>query len=134
MDGYVSPSWYASTREHGRAVPTWDYVTVHLHGTATVHRDREWLLAHVRTLTEAHEKDRSPTWSVDDAPADFIDAMLGGIVGIELHVTRIEGKAKLSQNRPGADVEGVVDGFRAQGHDDMARWVESTRTGGRHGR
>lgn len=126
VDDYISPTWYASTNEHGRAVPTWNYVTVHMHGTATVHSDREWLLTHVRALTDAHETGRSPTWSVDDAPADFIDAKLGGIVGIQLHVTRIEGKAKLSQNRSNDDVKGVVAGLKAQGHDEMAHWVEST--------
>lgn len=125
-DGYVSPTWYASASEHGRAVPTWNYVTVHMHGTATVHRDREWLLTHVRALTEGHETGRSPSWSVDDAPTDFIEAKLGSIVGIELHVTRIEGKAKLSQNRSNADIKGVVEGLKAQGHGEMARWVESS--------
>lgn len=125
VDGYVSPRWYASTGEHGRAVPTWNYVTVHMHGTATVHRDREWLLAHVRALTEAQEGGRELPWAVADATAGFIEAKLSGIVGVELQVTRVEGKAKLSQNRSDADVNGVVEGLEAEGRDELARWVES---------
>lgn len=125
VDGYVSPRWYASTKEHGRAVPTWNYVTVHLHGTATLHKDRKWLLAHVRALTETQEGGRSLPWSIDDAPADFIEAKLDGIVGVELYVTRVEGKAKLSQNRSDADVNGVVEALETQGRDEMVRWVES---------
>ena len=110
-DGYVSPSWYPSKREHGRVVPTWNYVSVHLHGTARAIDDAGWLRANVTALTDANEAHSELPWSVSDAPEAYVDAMLGRIVGVECVITRIEAKAKLSQNRPAADVEGVIRGL-----------------------
>lgn len=110
-DTYVSPSWYATKAEHGKVVPTWNYSAVHLSGTAVVHADAEWLRQAVTALTEAHESDREHPWAVTDAPADYIDMQLSGIVGIEVHVTRVEGREKFSQNRSEADRRGVVDGL-----------------------
>lgn len=112
VDGYVSPSWYPSKREHGRVVPTWNYLSIHLHGTARAIDDAEWLLANVSALTDANEARSESPWSVGDAPEEFVDRMLGRIVGVECVITRVEAKAKLSQNRPPADVEGVMRGLR----------------------
>ena len=114
-DVYVSPSWYATKAESGKVVPTWNYEVVHAHGQLEAHDDVVWLDAVVRELTERHEGGRAEPWSVDDAPADFVAAMLRGIVGVELTVDRLEGKRKLSQNRPEADRAGVVAGLAHEG-------------------
>src|SRR5271169_1891222 len=98
-DAYVSPSWYAAKAEHGRVVPTWNYVTAHVYGRLVVHDDPVWLERFVRRLTERHEAERAHPWSVDDAPRDYIDGQLRAIVGLEVQITRIEAKAKLGQNR-----------------------------------
>ena len=130
-DAYVSPSWYAAKAEHGRVVPTWNYVTAHVYGRLVVHDDPDWVEDVVRRLTAKHEAARltspgqSPAWSVDDAPRAFIEGQLRAIVGLELRITRIEAKAKLSQNRPLADVAGVVAGLSARGDDRSAAAVAS---------
>lgn len=113
-EAYVSPSWYAAKAEHGKVVPTWNYTAVHLTGTVRVHQDSEWLRSAVTELTNTHEAGREERWQVTDAPEQYIEAQLRGIVGIEVTVTRVEGKAKLSQNRSPADREGVIDGLRAE--------------------
>ncbi len=123
-DAYITPSWYASKAEHGRVVPTWNYVTAHVHGELVVHDDVEWVGSLVRRLTEKHESGRAHPWSVDDAPPAFAAGQLRAIVGIELRITRIEAKAKLSQNRPAADIDGVVHGLRADGEPLMAEAVQ----------
>jgi transcriptional regulator len=112
-EAYISPSWYAAKAEHGKVVPTWNYSAVHLTGTVRVHHDNEWLRRAVTDLTNAHEAGREHRWQVSDAPDTYIDGQLNGIVGIEFTVTRVEGKAKLSQNRSEADRRGVVAGLRA---------------------
>jgi transcriptional regulator len=133
-DAYVSPSWYASKAEHGRVVPTWNYVTAHVYGRLLVHDDPAWVEGVVRRLTAKHEAARlaspgqPPAWSVDDAPRKFIEGQLRAIVGLELQITRIEAKAKLSQNRPVGDIAGIVDGLAARGADPMATAVEYANT------
>ncbi|MFD0686265.1 FMN-binding negative transcriptional regulator [Actinomadura fibrosa] len=127
-DGYVSPTWYPSKAGHGRAVPTWNYVTAHVYGELVVHDDPAWLEALVRRLTARHEDGRDPAWSVDDAPARFVAGQLRAIVGLELVVGRVEAKAKLSQNRPDADRAAVAEAYRAQGDLAMA---EAVRDAGR---
>lgn len=107
-DAYISPSWYPSKQQDSRVVPTWNYSGVHVYGTLVVHDDAPWKLGLVQRLTERHENGRDVPWSVADAPAEYIDRMLGAIVGLELAVTRIEAKRKFSQNRDEADVDGVV--------------------------
>ncbi len=119
-DAYVSPSWYAAKAEHGRVVPTWNYLTAHVYGTLVVHDDPAWVDGLVRRLTTKHESGRPAPWSVDDAPPRFVQGQLRAIVGVELLVTRVEAKAKLSQNRPAADVAGVVDGLTAAGEHASA--------------
>ena len=117
-EAYVSPSWYAGKAEHGKVVPTWNYSAVHLTGPARVHEDTEWLRMAVEELTIEHEQRREEPWHVTDAPSSYIDAQLRGIIGVEVTVTRVEGKTKLSQNRSRADREGVVAGLRESGRPD----------------
>ena len=126
-DAYVSPSALATKAETGKVVPTWNYTVVHAHGVLRVHEDDEWLDAMVRRLTDHHEAGRPEPWSVGDAPADYIAASLHRIVGLELEITRLEGKAKLSQNRSAADVAGVVADLRAGTADDQAVAAEMQR-------
>ena len=118
---YVSPSWYASKAEHGRVVPTWNYSAVHLSGTLRVHDDPDWVREAVTMLTELHESGREPGWAVSDAPERYVEGQLKAIVGIEMTVTSVEAKAKLSQNRSDADRVGVVAGLLAEpGATDVA--------------
>jgi transcriptional regulator len=110
---YISPNWYPSKAEHGRAVPTWNYEVVHVHGRLVVHDDVDWLRAHVTALTDTHEAAQDHPWQVTDAPDDYLTGQLRAIVGIELQIARVEGKAKLSQNRSADDRAGVVAGLSA---------------------
>ncbi|HWB21489.1 MAG TPA: FMN-binding negative transcriptional regulator [Gaiellaceae bacterium] len=126
-DAYVSPSWYATKQEHGRVVPTWDYTTAHVYGQLEIHDDPAWVDRLVRRLTERHESRRAKPWSVDDAPPAFHEGQLRAIVGIELHVTRVEAKFKLSQNRSAADLDGVVAGLIDDGLPEVAEAVERAR-------
>ena len=114
-DAYISPAWYATKREHGRVVPTWNYVTAHLHGALVVHDEAGWCEQNVRALVDRHEAGRAEPWSVDDAPPPYIEGQLRAIVGLEVLVTRIEAKTKLSQNRSREDVEGAIAGLEAVG-------------------
>ncbi len=123
-DGYVSPSWYPSKAESGEVVPTWNYVSVHLHGRLSLVDDAGWLREMVESLTVRYESERDQPWSVDDAPADYIDRMLRGIVGVEFVVERVEGKAKLSQNRSEADRAGVIVGLGAEGAEHLLNEME----------
>lgn len=118
---YVTPSWYPSKRETGQVVPTWNYAMVHASGQLVVHDDREWLRGLVTRLTDQQEAGFRQPWRVDDAPADYLDRMLGAIVGIEIPVDRLAGKWKVSQNRSAADRGGVVEGLLAAPDDPQAR-------------
>lgn len=111
---YISPSWYATKAEHGCVVPTWNYSTVELKGTVNVFDDADRLHEVVTLLTVRHESDRARPWAVTDAPAEFVNGQLRGIVGIEMRVEAAAGKAKLSQNRSRQDVDGVISGLRAE--------------------
>ena len=121
---YISPSWYASKAEHGKVVPTWNYVTVQARGTLRAVDDADWLRAFVTRLTTKHEAVQAQPWAVTDAPADYIDTMLRAIVGIEIPLTALTGKWKVSQNRPAADRAGVVAGLNAVGQPQSAKLVE----------
>jgi transcriptional regulator len=114
-EAYVSPGWYATKRQTGRVVPTWNYVAVHASGALQFFDDAERLRALVTRLTATHEAERPEPWAVSDAPAQFIDTMLKSIVGFELRIERLEGKWKLSQNRPAEDRAGVIEGLRREG-------------------
>jgi transcriptional regulator len=124
VERYITPSWYATKRETGKVVPTWNYVMVHVWGRMRAVEDRDWLAAQTAALTAEHEGGRSEPWTVTDAPAPFVEAQLKGIVGIEIPIARIEGKWKVSQNRPEADRVGVVEGLREDGDTAMAELVE----------
>ena len=93
-DAYISPAWYAAKREHGRVVPTWNYITAHIHGELVIHDDQAWVEANVRALTARHEASRPVPWSVDDAPGPYIEGQLRAIVGVEILISRIEAKFK----------------------------------------
>lgn len=126
-DAYISPNWYASKAEHGRVVPTWNYSAAHVYGNLIIHDDPVWLGGLVRRLTDVHEAGSERPWSVDDAPERYVAGQLRAIVGVELLITRVEAKLKLSQNRPAADIDGVVAGLSARGDADAAAAVERAR-------
>lgn len=115
-EGYITPSWYPSKHAEGKAVPTWNYVVVHAHGRPRAIEDRAWLLDHLNQLTDTHEAGQALPWKVSDAPADYIERLLGAIVGIEIPIDKLVGKWKVSQNRPVPDKLGVIAGLL--GRDD----------------
>ena len=121
-EAYITPSWYAAKREHGKVVPTWNYAVVHAHGRPRFMQDREWLRALVSRLSAEHEAREARPWSVTDAPPEYIEGLLAGVVGVEIPIERLVGKWKMSQNRPPSDHPGIVDGLRAR-DDDPARAV-----------
>lgn len=123
-EAYITPSWYVSRQEHGRVVPTWNYVVVQVSGTPRVIDDPEWIRAQINDLTTRQEGKRSTPWSVSDAPEAFISGQIKAIIGIEIPISRIVGKWKVSQNRSDADRHGVEQGLRTEGmSEDMARLV-----------
>lgn len=128
VNHYISPSWYATKRETGKVVPTWNYTTVHAYGPLRIRDDRDWLAGQIAELTRQQEARRPEPWAVSDAPEDFIEAQIKGIVGLEIPISRIEGKWKVSQNRPEADRKRVVEGLRSEtdpASRDMADLVAS---------
>ena len=121
---YISPNWYPSKHETHRQVPTWNYEVVHAHGRLTVRDDDRFVRGVVARLTRAHEASEPKPWKMGDSAPDYIDGMVRAIVGIEVLVTRLEGKSKLSQNREPRDVRGAVDSLRARGVLPMAQSME----------
>ena len=127
MDAFITPSWYATKKETGKMVPTWNYAVVHAHGQVRLHPEPEWLRRHVGELTDSREAGRAEPWKVEDAPADFIDKLVGAIVGLEIRVERLTGKWKLSQNQVPRDRAGVGAGLAAEPGDDaraMSEWIQ----------
>lgn len=125
---YVTPSWYATKQESGKVVPTWNYLVVQARGALRVHEDHAWLRAQIGALTRQQEAAEAAPWAVEDAPPDFIDKMLGGIVGLEIACSSLIGKWKLSQNRPEPDRVGVQRGLEGRGSDaasELARRMRS---------
>jgi transcriptional regulator len=122
-DGYMTPSYYATKRETGKVVPTWNYISIHAYGTLRFIDDPARKLEIVTGLTDLHESKRATPWAVSDAPADFVKGMLNGIIGLELTITRLEGKWKMSQNRPKSEHAGIVEGLYEDGRPDLARAV-----------
>src|SRR5215210_6898842 len=108
VDGYITPTWYETKREHGRVVPTWNYITAHVYGQLSIQDDPAWVERNVRALAGKHEAARQPQWHVDDAPPEFVAGQLRAIIGVELVISRIEAKFKLSQNRSTQDIDGVI--------------------------
>ncbi|CAB4371411.1 MAG: FMN-binding negative transcriptional regulator [Actinobacteria bacterium] len=127
VDSYVSPSWYASKQEHGKVVPTWDYMLAHVYGDLIIHDDIDWLHKAVSDLTDSFEAGRAKPWKLDDAPDDYVEGQLKAIVGVELKVTRLEVSFKMSQNKRKADLDGVIEGLRADNREDAASKVEGLR-------
>lgn len=125
-EAFVSPSWYPSKRQTHRQVPTWNYEVVHVHGVLSVHDDERWVRALVARLTRRHEAAEPQPWKMGDAPPAFIDELLRAIVGIELAVTRMVGKSKLSQNKSAADREGAAQALAERGHAAIARRMRAT--------
>jgi transcriptional regulator len=126
-DAYISPAWYAAKREHGRVVPTWNYITAHIHGELVIHDDPAWVEANVRALSDRHEAARPTPWSVDDAPIPYIAGQLRAIVGVEILITRIEAKFKLSQNRSIDDVDGAIAGLGTEAGPSGQALAEAMR-------
>lgn len=116
-DGYISPSWYATKKDHGRVVPTWNYSVVHVHGTGAVIDDPDWVLQQINALTELNEAPRPEPWSVTDAPEEFTQGLLKSLVGIEIAIERIEGKTKASQNQPAQNRESVLEALAKEQPD-----------------
>ncbi len=126
-DAYITPSWYATKAETGRAVPTWNYAVAHAHGTLCIVDDAGWLRAELEAFTAQHEAAFPPPWRLADAPDDYVEKMLAAVVGIEIAVTRLVGKWKTSQNQPARNKEGIARGLREVGGEaaaEMAKLVE----------
>lgn len=126
---YITPLWYPSKQEHGKAVPTWNYVVVHAHGYPGAVHDAGWLLEHLNAMTDQQEAANAEPWSVADAPSDYVAMMVRNVVGIEMPVSAIEGKWKVSQNRPEADRLAVAAALHARGDANslaMAALVRGT--------
>jgi transcriptional regulator len=124
---YISAVWYPGKQTHGREVPTWNYIAVHAHGTLETFDDTATLRQLLTKLTDRHERSMSKPWYLDDAPADYIDRNLKAITGLRLPIDRLEGKWKLSQNRTGADREGVLAGLETSDDEPSRRMAEAIR-------
>jgi len=121
---YISPSWYASKAEHEKVVPTWNYAVVHVHGTIKIIEDHDWLLNHINEQTDKNEQHYDTPWKVSDAPEKFINGQLKGIVGVEIEITRFDGKWKMSQNKNAADKKGVVKGLSDESNENAKKMSE----------
>jgi transcriptional regulator len=121
---YITPGWYPSKAEHGKVVPTWNYVVAHAHGVARAVEDRDWLLDMLNRLTDAHESRQAAPWRVGDAPASYIDTLLRAIVGIEIPIDRLEGKLKASQDEALQDRHGTVRALQAQSGSDAGAMAD----------
>jgi transcriptional regulator len=127
VESYITPSWYPTKQDGGKVVPTWNYAIVQASGPLKIIDDRDWLRTQIGALTAIQEGRRAEPWAVTDAPASYVESQLKGIVGIEIPIARIEGKWKVSQNRPEVDRRGVVEGLREEGDEvseAMATLVE----------
>lgn len=126
-EGYVSPSNYAEKAVSGKVVPTWNYAAAHITGELSLHPEPEWLLPFLHQLTDTHEGGRAAPWSVDDAPAGYIDKMLRGIVGVEIRATTVEVKYKLSQNKPAEDQRRVAEEYLSSGNPSLGELMTRAR-------
>ena len=116
-DGYITPSWYATKKVHGKVVPTWNYSVVHMHGIMKIIDDSRWIYSQLTDLTNKNEKSRKESWKVTDAPADYIESQLKALVGLEIMVDRIEGKTKASQNQPRENKETILSALKSEQPD-----------------
>jgi len=117
-NAYVSPNWYPTRQQHGRVVPTWNYAAVHASGRLRIIDDRDWLLSQIEKLTDEQEATQETPWAVSDAPEDFTNGLLASIVGVELEVSELRGKWKVSQNQPEKNRLGVEHGLKESGNTD----------------
>lgn len=124
-DAYISPSWYATKQENHKVVPTWNYTVVHAYGNLRVIEDTSWIRSQLETLTKANEAQFSEPWMLSDAPKDFIDTLVKSVVGIEIIVTKLSGKWKVSQNQPLQNQLGVIQGLNANGQTESAALVSA---------
>ena len=124
---YISPSWYPSKRDHGKVVPTWNYTFVHAHGIPKARHDKEWLYNHLTELTDLHESTEPRPWKLTDAPKAYREKMLEAIVGVEMPITKLIGKWKVSQNRPHEDKLGVIKGLRGRRDEQSAAMAALVR-------
>ncbi len=123
-NNYVSPNWYPTKHDHGKVVPTWNYITVHVRGNLKIIEDKVWLKSHLQQLTNTHESSQQTPWSLDDAPVEFIEKLINSIIGIELEITELSGKWKISQNQPAVNQTGVIKALNKHGHP-LASIMES---------
>ncbi|MGL5812899.1 MAG: FMN-binding negative transcriptional regulator [Aeromonas sp.] len=124
-DGYVSPNWYPSKQEHHKQVPTWNYAVVHAHGRIRVRDDARFVRRLLANLTRVHEAAEPKPWKMADAPRDYLEAMVAAVVGIEIEISGLVGKFKLSQNKEAADRQGVVDALQAKGKLALAEAMQA---------
>lgn len=124
-DGYVSPNWYPSKQEHHKQVPTWNYAVVHAHGRIRVRDDARFVRRLLASLTRVHEAAEPKPWKMADAPRDYLEAMVAAVVGIEVEITGLVGKFKLSQNKEGADQQGAIDALQAKGQLALAEAMQA---------
>lgn len=122
-EGYISPSWYPTKKQHGKVVPTWNYAVVHAYGTLQIIHDPAWIRGQIDALTAQNEAIFAAPWAVEDAPQEYIDQLAEAIVGIEMTITRLQGKWKVSQNQPAENKAGVIAGLGEQGAVDLAELV-----------
>ncbi len=124
-DAYISPNWYPSKHEQHRQVPTWNYMVAHAHGRVRIVDDERFVRGIVGRLTKTHEASQPMPWKMADSPREFIDGLLAAIVGIEIEITRLEGKSKLSQNKEARDLRGAIEGLEAAGRNDVAQAMQA---------
>ncbi len=124
-DAYISPNWYPSKHEQHRQVPTWNYMVAHAHGRVRIVDDERFVRGIVGRLTKTHEASQAVPWKMADSPREFIDGLLQAIVGIEIEITRLEGKSKLSQNKEARDLRGAIEGLAAVGRNDVAEAMQT---------
>jgi len=127
-ESYISPNWYPSKHETHRQVPTWNYEVVHAHGRLRVRDDEKFLRGVLARLTRVHEAQEPRPWKMGDSAPEYIDAMLRAVVGLEIDITALEGKSKLSQNREPRDIAGAVQMLRQRGSDELAQSMEKPPT------
>jgi transcriptional regulator len=132
-DGYISPSWYPTKREHGKVVPTWNYVVVHAYGPLRVIDDPAWLRSQLEALVARHEAGSAAPWAISDAPPDYIERMIASIVGFEIDIRRLVGKWKVSQNQPAQNRTAVAEALAQRGGEPALQMAQLVREGGRDG-
>jgi transcriptional regulator len=128
-DAYISPTWYPSKHELHRQVPTWNYIVAHVHGRITIHDDEGFVRRNVAKLTRKHEANQPEPWQMAHAPKDYLDAMFKAIVGLEIEITKLEGKSKLSQNKEMRDIQSAADALVDRGQETIGKAMKAAIAG-----